>query len=187
MGCYALWSLQHAKYFHESNESSFTTFIGKFMVLYFDDILIFSSSVSEHISHLEDVLTVLRRERLFTAEQKCQFGSNHVLFLGYNVSSRGLWVYQYKLKAIKSSPKPRTVTNIRSFHGLRSLYRHFVSHFISIMVHITNCMRADKFEWIEEAAQAFDVIKAKLATAWSWFYPHFLWPLSDIVMPPNSG
>ena len=60
-------------------------FIGKFVVVYFDDILIFSSSISDHTEHLRQVLTVLRSEKLFAAKQKCEFGVSKVLFLGYVV------------------------------------------------------------------------------------------------------
>lgn len=77
-------------------------FISKFVVVYFDNILIFSSSMEAYLSHLRDVLNVLCKESLFGARQKHQFGTDHVLFLGYIISSKGLVVGQSKIAAIQS-------------------------------------------------------------------------------------
>ncbi|KAL1218314.1 RNA-directed DNA polymerase-like protein [Cardamine amara subsp. amara] len=148
-------------------------FIGRFVVVYFDDILIFSASLAEHLIHLRDVLLVLHREKLFAATKKCVFGVEQVLFLGYIVSSRGLEVDPEKIKAIQSWPTPRTVTDVRSFHGLASFYRRFVHHFCSIMAPVTNCMKSVSFQWTEEAEQAFQTIKTKLTTAPVLILPNF--------------
>ena len=131
-------------------------FIGRCVVVYFDDILIFSSSLSDHLQHLPDVLTVLRREQLFRAIKKCSFGVSEVLFLGYVVSQQGL-----------------SVTEVRRFHGLASFYRRFVHHFSSIMVHITECIKATPFVWTKATEEAFQVIKTKLTTAPVLTLPNF--------------
>lgn len=134
-------------------------FIGRFVVVYFDDILIFSTSLAEHTEHLRKVLTVLRAEKLFAAKQKCEFGVDKVLFLGYVVSDKGLAVDQSKVDAINSWPIPKTVSEIRSFHGLASFYRRFVHNFSTIMAPITSCMKDGKFVWTDEATEAFVLIK----------------------------
>lgn len=113
-------------------------FIGKFVVVYFDDILVFSSSLAEHETHLCDVLKVLQKEQLFAAKHKCEFGTSQVLFLGYVVSEKGLSVDLAKIEAVRSWPIPRTVTKVRSFNRLASFYRRFVAYFSSIMVPITS-------------------------------------------------
>lgn len=95
-------------------------FIGKFVVVYFDDILISSSSMSDHATHLRDVLQVLRKEQLYAAKQKCEFGVNQVFFLGYVVSNKGLAVDVTKIETVRSWLVPRTVTEVCSFHGLAS-------------------------------------------------------------------
>ena len=140
-------------------------FIGKFVVVYFDDILIFSSSMADHLSHIHDVLTVFRRDQLFAAKHKCEFGIPEVLFLGYVVSGQGLAMDQSKVEAVRSWPVPTTVTEIRSFHGLASFYRQFVSHFSTIMATITTCTKEGRFHWTSEATTAFELIKTKLTTA----------------------
>ncbi|KAG7552856.1 Reverse transcriptase domain [Arabidopsis thaliana x Arabidopsis arenosa] len=148
-------------------------FIGRFVVVYFDDILIFSSTLADHLDHIREVLLVLRREKLFGATHKCSFGVSEVLFLGYIISQAGLKVDPSKVSAIKSWPAPRTITEVRSFHGLASFYRRFVPHFSSIMAPITNCMKSIQFVWTEEAERAFHEIKTKLSSAPVLVLPNF--------------
>lgn len=148
-------------------------FIGRFVVVYFDDILIFSASLADHLSHLREVLLVLRRDNFFGAIKKCVFGVDHVLFLGYIVSQHGLKVDPAKVSAIESWPVPRTVTEVRSFHGLASFYRRFVPHFSSIMAPITDCMKATQFIWTKDAELAFHEIKTKLTSAPVLVLPNF--------------
>lgn len=84
-------------------------FIGRFVVVYFDDILIFDTCVEDHLAHLKCVLEILRKEALFVARQKCEFGVDHVLFLGYVISNKDLSMDLCKVEAIRSWPAPQTV------------------------------------------------------------------------------
>ena len=141
-------------------------FIGKFVVVYFDDILIFSMTLAEHLDHLREVLLVLRRDKLFATKKKCEFGSSQVHFLGYIVSASGLAVDPSKVEAIKTWPTPSTLTETRSFHGLASFYRRFVAQFSSLMAPLTDCIRREgQFVWTAEADMAFEAIKRKLSSA----------------------
>lgn len=140
-------------------------FIGKFVVVYFDDILIFSHSLEDHLRHLSEVLQVLRRDKFYATLKKCEFGSAKVHFLGYIVSADGLSVDPSKITVIQSWPTPTTITDVRSFHGLASFYRRFVPQFSAIMAPFTDCIRDGHFGWTEEAAHAFSVIKDKLCSA----------------------
>ena len=140
-------------------------FIGKFVVVYFDDILIFSMTLDDHMSHLREVLLVLRRDKLFATLKKCAFGSPQVHFLGYIVSAEGLAVDPDKVSAIKSWPEPRTISEARSFHGLASFYRRFVPQFSAIMALFTNCIKDSNFSWTQAATSAFNIIKEKLSIA----------------------
>lgn len=151
-------------------------FIGRFMVVYFDDILIFSTCLEDHLAHLKCVLEVLHKEALFVVRQKCEFGVDHVLFLGYIISDKGLSMDLSKVEAIRSWPAPRTVSEARSFHGLASFYRRFVPHFSTIMAPITDCMKAGCFEWSSQAAASFALIKSMLTSALILVLPDFSIP-----------
>ena len=151
-------------------------FIGRFVVVYFDDILIFSSSLSDRSKHLRKVLTILRSEKLFTTKQKCEFGVWKVLFFGYVVSDQGLAVDQSKIEAVRIWPIPQTVSEVRSFHGLASFYRRFMDHFSTIMAPITSCMRESRFKWTLEAIRTFELFKENLTTASILVLPDFSLP-----------
>ena len=148
-------------------------FIGKYVVVYFDDILIFSHDLSSHLSHLRDVLEVLCREKLYAARHKCVFGVDHVLFLGYIVSDKGLQVDPGKVEAIKTWPTPRSISNVRSFHGLVSFYRRFVHHFSNVAAPLTDCMKGTTFLWTSEANNAFENLKQYLVSVQILALPDF--------------
>ena len=148
-------------------------FIGRFVVVYVDDILIFSSSIEEHEEHLRKVLTVLRQEQFYAARHKCEFDVSQVLFLGYIVSEKGLSVDTSKIEAVRLWPVPKTVSEVMSFHGLASFYRRFVNQFSTIMAPITACMREGKFDWTQETTDAFELIKSKLTSAPILVLPDF--------------
>ncbi|XP_077246136.1 uncharacterized protein LOC143886018 [Tasmannia lanceolata] len=97
-------------------------FIGRFIVVYFDDILIYSPSTDSHMQHLHEVLETLRRDKLYLNLKKCTFITNQVLFLGFIISDAGVKADQDKVKAILEWPVPRSLHEVRSFHGLASFY-----------------------------------------------------------------
>jgi hypothetical protein len=84
-------------------------FFGRFVVVYFDDILIYSRSTNDHLMHLSEVLTVLRKNKLIINLKKCNFMTSRLLFLGYIVSSEGIRVDDEKVSATRDWPTPKTV------------------------------------------------------------------------------
>ncbi|XP_022897597.1 uncharacterized protein LOC111411281 [Olea europaea var. sylvestris] len=153
-------------------------FIGKYVVVYFDDILVYSGSEESHGVHLREVLTVLRKEKFFAATKKCVFYTDSVLFLRYVVSTGGVTVDAAKVDAIWQWLCPQLVSDVRSFHSLAPFYRRFIQHFNTIMSPITECMKESKFQWTPEAEKAFLIIKERLTSAPILALPDFTKPFA---------
>ena len=126
--------------------------IGKFLVVYFDDILIYSQSKEEHLAHLRQVLLTLREAKLYVNLKKCSFMQPHVLFLGFIVSEHGILADPEKVRVIMEWPEPQSITETRSFHGLASFYRRFIRGFSTIMAPITECLKNKEFQWSNAAS-----------------------------------
>jgi hypothetical protein len=107
-------------------------FIGRFVVVYFDDILIYSKSLVEHMDHLCAIFNALRHAHLFANLEKCIFSTDRVSFLSYVVTPQGIEVDEKKIEAIESWPLPQTITQVRSFLSLAGFYRRFVKDFNTI-------------------------------------------------------
>ena len=126
-------------------------FIGKFVIVYFDDIMIHSKSFDEHPNHIHQVLAVLREEKLYGNIAKCTFCTDRVVFLGFVISADGIQVDEEKVKAIKDWPTPLNVSQVRSFHGLAGFYRRFVKDFSVIAAPLNNLTNKDvPFKWGDE-------------------------------------
>ena len=107
-------------------------FIGRFVVVYFDDILIYNKCLDDHIEHLKSVLNVFQKEKLFASLKKCTFCTDKLVFLDFVVSASGIQVDEDKIRAIQEWPSSTSVGVVRSFHGLASFYRRFIKDFSSI-------------------------------------------------------
>ncbi|WVZ93958.1 hypothetical protein U9M48_039907 [Paspalum notatum var. saurae] len=141
-------------------------FIGKFVVVYFDDILIYSKSLHEHMDHLRAVFDALRAARLFGNIEKCTFCTYRVSFLGYVVTPEGIEVDEAKVQAIRSWPTPTTVSQMRSFHGLAGFYRRFVPNFSTIAAPLNELTKKGVvFHWGKPQEDAFNLLKDKLTHA----------------------
>jgi hypothetical protein len=109
------------------------SFIGKFVVVYFDDILIFSKTTEEQVDHIRQVSNVLRNKKLYANLEKCRFFTYQVVFLGFVVSVQGIHIDESKVKPIKEWwPMPTNVSQVISFHGLAGFYKRFVKDFNTI-------------------------------------------------------
>ncbi|GJX88135.1 RNA-directed DNA polymerase [Tanacetum coccineum] len=151
----------------------FRPFIGHFVVVYFDDILIYSSSLEQHLSHLRQIFSVLRAQKLYANGKKCHFLVTEVTFLEYIVTGSGIKMDPAKVEVIISWPTPSTIHDIHSFHGLASFYRRFIQNFSSIIAPLTECIKGGRFTWTSEAAKAFDIQKAKVTEAPVLALPNF--------------
>ena len=140
-------------------------FIGKFVVVYFDDIIIYSRGREDHLHNLRHVCDALRREKLYAHPKKCYFFTTEVSFLGFIVSAHGVSADAEKVRAISSWPQPFTIHDIRSFIGLATFYRQLIQNVSSVTPPITDCLKLETFQWTEAAEQAFDRLKALMTQA----------------------
>jgi hypothetical protein len=140
--------------------------IGHFVVVYFDDILIYSKSMDEHMDHLHAVFNALRDARLFGNLEKCIFCTDRVSFLGYVVTPQRIEVDETKIEAIKSWLVPQTITQVRSFLGLAGFYSCFVKDFNTIAAPLHELTKKGvAFHWGKTHDESFNALKGKLTHA----------------------
>ena len=140
--------------------------LDQFVIVFIDDILIYSGSKEDNEEHLRVVLQILRENQLYAKFSKCQFWLNSVAFLGHVISAEGISVDPQKIEAIMNWKPPTNVTEIRSFLGLAGYYRKFVEGFSKLAAPLTKLTRKEeKFVWSEACQQSFDELKRKLTSA----------------------
>ena len=103
----------------------FRPYIWKFVLVYLDDILIFSKSVEEHLTHIRQVLDILRAQKFYGRLQKCHFNQTSIKYLGHIISAEGIRVNPEKIQAVKDWSRPKDVRQIRQFLGLSNYFRKF--------------------------------------------------------------
>ncbi|XP_075479367.1 uncharacterized protein LOC142520248 [Primulina tabacum] len=139
--------------------------LDSFVIVFIDDILIYSKTRELHAEHLITVLKLLREKQLYAKLKKCEFWLEQVSFLGHIVSRDGIALDPMKIEAIKQWPIPTTVSEVRSFLGLAGYYRRFIANFSKIALPLTNLTsKAVKFEWTNECQHGFQVLKDKLTS-----------------------
>jgi hypothetical protein len=142
------------------------TSIGKFVVVSFDDILIYSKSLDEHVEHIRYVLVVLQEQKLYANLEKCTFCTDKVVFLGFVVSRQGVEVDEEKIKSISDWMPPQNVNQVKSFLRLAGFYWRFVKDFSTIVAPINELTKKEVlFKWGEAQQRAFEELKTKLTTA----------------------
>ncbi|GJW75286.1 putative reverse transcriptase domain-containing protein [Tanacetum coccineum] len=144
----------------------FHEFLDKFVIVFIDDILVFSKSKEEHEEHLRTVLQILRQEKLYAKFSKCEFWLSKVAFLGHIVSAEGITMDPAKVEAITKWPRPTSMTEVRSFLGLAGYYHRFVEGFSRLALPLTKLMRkGEKFVWNDEREKSFEELKQRLVYA----------------------
>nr|GFC32738.1 putative reverse transcriptase domain-containing protein [Tanacetum cinerariifolium] len=141
-------------------------YLDKFVIVFIDDILIYSKSKKEHEGHLRQILNLLKKEELYAKFSKCEFWISRVQFLGHVIDCRGIHVDPAKIEFIKDWASPKTPTEIRQFFGLVGYYRRFIEGFLKIAKSMTKLTQKDvKFDWGNKQEAAFQRIKQKLCSA----------------------
>ncbi|KAD3337208.1 hypothetical protein E3N88_32728 [Mikania micrantha] len=138
-------------------------YLDKFIIVFLDDILIYSKTQEEHKNHLQLALKLLRQEKLYAKLSKCDFWIREVQFLGHVVNEQGIHVDKSKIEAIKNWEAPKTPTEVRQFLGLAGYYRRFIEEFSKIAQPLTALTHKDKnYLRTDKQEAAFQLIKQKL-------------------------
>ncbi|KAJ0801140.1 putative nucleotidyltransferase, Ribonuclease H [Helianthus annuus] len=141
-------------------------YLDRFVIVFIDDILIYSKTKSDHERHLRLILTLLNTEKLYAKFSKCEFWLKEVQFLGHVVNDKGIHVDPVKIKAVQEWQAPRTPTEVRSFLGLAGYYRRFIANFSRIALPLTALTHKGKpFDWGPKQEEAFQTLKLKLCDA----------------------
>nr|XP_027093474.1 uncharacterized protein LOC113713862 [Coffea arabica] len=154
----------------------FQPYMRKFVLVFFDDILIYSPTFESHLQHLQIVLGVLANNQLFCKRSKCSFAQTSVEYLGHVISENGVSMDKSKIECILSWPAPETVKELRGFLGLTGYYRRFVKGYGVISKPLTQLLKKDGFTWNSEAQMAFEDLKKAMTTAPVLSMPNFELP-----------
>jgi hypothetical protein len=153
-------------YFMYLMNKVFMEYLDKFVVVYIDDILIFSKTEEEHEKHLRMVLEKFRSNQLYAKFSKCEFWLTEVTFLGHVISAGGVSVDPSKVKDVLNWVPSMNASEIQSFLGLAGYYRRFIKDFSKIAKPMTRLLEKNKdFDWIEECQANFEELKKRLTSA----------------------
>ncbi|KAJ0695640.1 putative nucleotidyltransferase, Ribonuclease H [Helianthus annuus] len=141
-------------------------YLDKFVIVFIDDILIYSRTKEEHEQHLRTILELLKKEKLYAKFSKCEFWIREVQFLGHVVNEKGIHVDPSKIEAIRNWEAPKTPTEVRQFLGLAGYYRRFIENFSKIAQPLTTLTQKDKkYDWGDKQEEAFQLLKNKVCDA----------------------
>lgn len=142
----------------------FQPLLRKFVLVFFDDIIVYSRSLADHVVHLNAVFEVLRKQSLYAKRSKCSFGQPQVEYLGHVITSEGVSTDPSKIQSMSEWPTPTTLHALRGFLGLTGYYRKYVLNYGIICRPLTDLLKKHAFRWNEEADQAFIALKQAMST-----------------------
>ncbi len=136
----------------------FRDMLDRWVIVYIDDILIYSNTLEEHISHVRSVLKCLLQYQLYAKAEKCEFHQTSTSFLGYIISQKGVAMDDRKVKAVLEWPQPQTIKELQRFLGFANFYRRFIRDFSAIASPLTTMTKrhAARLTWSPESRQAFN-------------------------------
>jgi len=137
----------------------FRPYMRRFVLVFFDDILVYNLDVETHLKHLEVFLQIRLQNRFYANEKKCHFGCTRISYLGHMITSEGDSADPTKIEAMVKWPQPKNITKLRGFLGLTGYYRRFVAGYGKIAKPLTELLKKGKFEWSVEGTSAFEALK----------------------------
>ena len=141
----------------------FRSFLRKFILVFFNDILIYSCKWKEHLQHLRTVFELLRSNSLKVKKSKCIFAQQQVDYLGHVINSKGVQADPQKISAIMTWPMPQTVKELRGFLGITGYYRRFIQDYGKIARPLTDLLKKNQFQWHDGATRAFKELQEAMS------------------------
>jgi hypothetical protein len=162
-----LFGLTNApSYFMNMMNKVFMEFLDKFVIVFVDDILIYSKSNEEHEKHLRLIMEKLREHKFYAKFSKCEFWLSEIAFLSDIISKEGIVVDPSKVTSVTEWKPPKNVREIHSFLGLARYYRRFIENFSKIAKPMTELLKKEKkFKWTDECEVSFQELKKRLLSA----------------------
>ncbi|XP_062171141.1 uncharacterized mitochondrial protein AtMg00860-like [Alnus glutinosa] len=154
----------------------FQPFLRKFILVFFDDILIYSPNMETHLTHLKTALDLLRQHQLFAKLSKCKFACLEVEYFGHVVSAQRVCVDLEKIQDMVDWPHPKSIKALRGFLGLIGYYRKFIRGYGSIAAPLTIMLKKNSFTWTEPSQAAFLALKTAVTQAPVLALPNFAQP-----------
>ncbi|GJY97513.1 retrotransposon-related protein [Tanacetum coccineum] len=151
----------------------FNPYLRKFTLVFFDDILIYSQCLEEHVIHLQIILKTMRTHKLFTKFSKCMFRTSQVEYLGHVISAQRVAIDPAKIEAMANWPMPTSLKQLRGFLGLTGYYRRFFKGFAMITRPLTHLLKKGVYEWNSAAQSAFEDLKQAMISALVLKFPYF--------------
>nr|XP_051211131.1 uncharacterized protein LOC127328578 [Lolium perenne] len=152
--------------FQTAMNTIFAHAIRRFVLVFVDDVLIYSKTLADHKRHLAEVFQILEQNKLFLKKSKCSFAQKSLEYLGHIISANGVATDPAKISAVQHWPQPRDVKQVRGFLGLAGYYRKFIRHFGIICRPLTNLLKKNvPFVWSPVVDDAFQTLKRALVQA----------------------
>ncbi|GJY92684.1 ty3-gypsy retrotransposon protein [Tanacetum coccineum] len=143
----------------------FSPYLRKLVIVFFDDILIYSATLTAHLEHLQCVFQCLQEHQFYVKKSKCVFGATTLEYLGHIITGKGVKMDPKKVAAIMEWPVPTTQRQIRGFLGLAGYYRRFIKNFATVAAPLSRLLQKQGFQWGDTENKAFQDLKARLSEA----------------------
>jgi len=140
-------------------------YLRRFVLVFFDDILVYSKTWEEHLDHLKQVLETLQDHQFYANHKKCDFGQREIQYLGHLISGQGVQMEPQKISVILQWPIPKSLKALRGFLGLTGYYRRFVYNYGKMARPLTQLLKKGSFSWTVESTEALHKLKAAVTTA----------------------
>ena len=165
----------------------FRPYLRKFVLVFFDDVLVYSKSEKEHLDHLDTMLATMASAQLHLNVAKCSFGESRLEYLGHIISANGIEADPSKIQAMTAWPLPHNPTTLRGFLGLTGYYRRFVKDYGKIAAPLTSMLKPENFIWTPASTTAFELLKTAMSSAPVLKAPDFSKPFTVETDASGSG